>query len=71
MVEQGVVIAATGPNTVFRDAPLVVDVYGGSICDWVEKSSKQCTDQLGKFETHWIGNLQTDQRVEFKVNVIQ
>ena len=69
MSEQGTTIAGGNSGTVFRDAERVVKEYGGSPSDWVKKSSTSYTAKDGtKFETHWVENIRTGQRVEIKTN---
>jgi hypothetical protein len=65
--EAGTIMAGPGGRVPFRDAPRVAQQYGGSPSDWVKKSSSSYTARDGaKFETHWVENIQTGQRVEFK-----
>jgi RHS repeat-associated protein len=65
--ETGGVIAGTGARVPFRDAARVAQQYGGSASDWVKVSSSSYTARDGtKFETHWVENIKTGQRVEFK-----
>ena len=63
----GRVIAGQGSKTAFRDAERIAREYGGSAADWVKKSSSSYAARDGTlFETHWVENLRTGQRVEFK-----
>ena len=67
--QKGVIIA--GPRAKsdkkFKDAPRIVAKYGGKIEDWVKKSSSSYQPKVGeKIETHWVENLKTGERVEFK-----
>ena len=51
----------------FRDAGRVAQEYGGNPADWVKKTSSSYTARDGvQFETHWVENIKTGQRVEFK-----
>ncbi len=61
-----------GPGSViFRDAARVAKEYGGGIQDWVKKSSSSSVSTNGvSFETHWVENVKTGQRVEFKTKII-
>jgi hypothetical protein len=65
--EAGTIMAGSGGRVPFRDASRVAEQYGGSPGDWVKKTSSSYTARDGaKFETHWVENIQTGQRVEFK-----
>jgi hypothetical protein len=67
MGEAGTIIAGQGASTAFRDAAKFAEQYGGDAVDWVKKSSSSFTAQdFIQFETHWVENLLTGQRVEFK-----
>ena len=67
MKEEGKIIAGEGGKELFKDASRIVNQYGGDACDWVKKtSSKAITKDGNIFETHWIENLKTGQRVEYK-----
>jgi hypothetical protein len=71
MGESGRIIAGGKHSVPFRDAQRIVDTYGGSINEWVKKSSSAYTGVDGfKFETHWVENLVTGTRVEFKTKLI-
>jgi hypothetical protein len=66
MAEQGTIMAGAG-RTVFRGASRVAAEYGGNASDWVKKTSSSFTAPNGtKFEVHWVENIVTGQRVEFK-----
>jgi len=70
MGEAGVTMAGTGTNAPFRAAQRVADEFGGSAADWVKKSSSSYTAKDGlQFETHWVENLLTNERVEFKTKL--
>jgi len=65
--EIGTTIAGQGSNTKFRDADRVAQNHGGDSASWVKKSSSSHTAPDGtKFETHWVENIKTGQRVEHK-----
>lgn len=65
--EAGTIIAGTGSRVPFRDASRVAQQYGGSQGGWVKKTSSAYTARDGtNFETHWLENIHTGQRVEFK-----
>lgn len=67
MSEAGTIMAGPGGRVPFRDAPRVAEQYGGSASDWVKKTSPSYTARDGaQFETHWVENIKTGQRVEFK-----
>ncbi len=71
MGEAGKVMAGPGARTPFRDASRVAREYGGRASDWVKKTSTPHTARDGvKFETHWVENIRTGQRVEFKTKFI-
>lgn len=71
MGEPGEIIAGASGTSPFRDAPRVVNMYGGQASDWVKMSSSAYTGVDGfKFETHWVQNMQTGLRVEFKTKII-
>jgi RHS repeat-associated protein len=55
----------------FRNAPRVAQQYGGSTPDWVKKYSSAYVAPDGRhIETHWVENVRTGQRVEFKTKII-
>nr|WP_225584871.1 RHS repeat-associated core domain-containing protein [Acidovorax sp. ACV01] len=67
MAEVGTVMAGPGGRVAFRGAQRVADDFGGDAADWVKKTSSSFADGKGtKFETHWVENIRTGQRVEFK-----
>lgn len=71
MAEVGTIMAGPGGRTAFRNAPRVAQQYGGSPDDWVKKTSSSYTAADGTtFETHWVENIHTGQRVEFKVKFL-
>lgn len=70
MAEAGRVIAGIGSDVAFRDAARVAQQYGGAAADWVKKSSTSFRAADGtRFETHWVENVTTGQKVEFKTKL--
>lgn len=69
MKESHRIIAGSRSGTKFRDVDRIVETYGGMKEDWVKMSSSKIDattyDSL-ELETHWIENLKTGQKVEFK-----
>jgi hypothetical protein len=71
MSEPGTIMAGPGGRVPFRNAARVAQEYGGSASDWVKKTSTSYTARDGvQFETHWIENIKTGRRVEFKTKLI-
>lgn len=67
MSEAGTTMAGAGSRAPFRDAARVASEYGGNAAEWVKKTSSSHTAQDAvTFETHWVENINTGQRVEFK-----
>ncbi len=67
MAEAGTIMAGPGGRVAFRDAQRVASEHGGNAADWAKKTSSSFTDGKGtRFETHWVENIKTGQRVEFK-----
>lgn len=67
MNQPGITMAGGGGRAPFRKAAEIAKVYGGNASDWVKKTSTSHTAPDGiKFETHWVENVRTGQRVEFK-----
>ncbi len=67
MSEVGEIMAGPGGRVPFRDAGRIASQYGGNPADWVKRTSTSYTARDGvKFETHWVENIKTGQRVEFK-----
>jgi hypothetical protein len=65
--QEGRLIAGKGADEEFRNAEQIAREYGGKAEDWVKKSSSKYYSKDGYlFETHWIENLITGQRIEFK-----
>jgi len=70
MSETGETITGPGSQTAFRNAGQTAQKYGGNAADWVKKSSSHYNDATGAdFETHWVENVKTGQRVEFKTKL--
>jgi len=64
---EGMRIAGLGTSTSFRNASHYADRYGGNSEDWVKMSSKPYIANDGvMFETHWVENIITGQRVNHK-----
>lgn len=67
MSEVGQIIAGVGAKKGFRGAPRIARTFGGRPEDWVKKSSSTYKTRDGVlFETHWLENIKTGQKVEFK-----
>lgn len=67
MGEAGTIMAGAGSHAAFRDAQRIAQPYGGNAADWVKKTSSSYLSRDGtRFETHWVENIRTGQRVEFK-----
>jgi RHS repeat-associated protein len=72
MSEVGHVIAGEGSKSAFRNAATYARKYGGRAADWVKKSSRTYTARDGtRFETHWVENLRTGQRIDFKTTLLR
>jgi len=72
MGEAGTVMAGGRSGTVFRDAERFAKTYGGKADEWVKKTTNSFRAKDGNlFETHWVENLRTHQRVEFKTKIVQ
>lgn len=71
MADEGRLIAGPG-GAPFRDVARVVEQYGGSAQEWAKMSSRKFVDAAGRsFETHWVQNLVTGARTEFKTKFLQ
>ena len=71
MGEAGVIMAGPGGRIAFRDAPRVAQQYGGSASEWVKKTSSTYVARDGRhIETHWVENIRTGERVEFKTKIV-
>jgi hypothetical protein len=63
-------IAGAGTDVPFRDAGRFAQQYGGNPSDWVKmRSSSHVAPDGTRFETHWVENILTGQRVEFKTKI--
>lgn len=72
MGEVGTAIAGKGSKVAFRDAGRVASKYGGDAADWVKKTSSSYSAADGvKFETHWVENIKTGKRVEYKTKILK
>ena len=71
MTEIGHAIAGHGLEIRFRGAQATAERYGGVAEDYVKMSSSQYKSPDGRtFETHWIQNVRTGLRYEFKTKLI-
>jgi RHS repeat-associated protein len=71
MGEIGTIMAGADARAPFRDAARVAEQYGGEAADWVKKTSSTFASRDGtKFETHWVENLRTGQRIEHKTKFV-
>jgi hypothetical protein len=69
--ELGERIAGEGTGMTFRDAGRVAARYGGSPADWVKMRSPSYLASDGtRLETHWVENIRTGARVEFKTKFV-
>ncbi|MBU0944259.1 MAG: hypothetical protein KJ804_12375, partial [Proteobacteria bacterium] len=67
MNEAGTIMAGRGAKVPFRGAGRAAKQYGGNASDWTKKTSSSYTARDNtQFETHWVENIKTSQRVEFK-----
>ncbi len=68
--QPGAIMAGQGERVPFRDAPRIANDYGGNASDWVKKTgtSYKAPDGIS-FETHWVENLTSGQRVECKTKL--
>jgi hypothetical protein len=67
MKETGRLIAGPGANNPFKDVTFKIKEYGGSAEDWVKMKSSSYKAPDGKvIESHWIENVKTGERQEFK-----
>lgn len=72
MSEVGIPLAGAGTSTAFRGASNAARTYGGVASDFAKKSSTSFMARDGvKFETHWIENISTGARYEFKTKIFQ
>jgi hypothetical protein len=69
MAEKGRPFAGPGSGTVFRDADRVAAEYGGVADDYAKMASSSYRDGPGLYDlfaTHWVQNVKTLERFEFK-----
>lgn len=67
MGEVGTTMAGAGARVPFRDAARIAKEHGGNAADWMKEVSSSHTARDGtRFETHWVENVKTGQRAEFK-----
>jgi RHS repeat-associated protein len=72
MSQEGKILAGKGGRVPFRDAQRIADQYGGHADDWVKKGTSPYTARdKSMFEIHWVENIHTGQRVEFKTKFIE
>jgi RHS repeat-associated protein len=72
MSEPGAQIAGPGSKAEFRDRQRVAAEHGGNPEDWVKMTSTSYEAADGtKFETHWVENKKTGQRVEQKTKIVR
>jgi hypothetical protein len=66
--QSGEVIAGRGSQKLLWDHKRICEIHGGKPSDWVKKkSTKQYTLADGtKISMHWLENLKTQKKVEFK-----
>lgn len=69
MGEAGTIMAGANARVAFRDAARIAKQYGGEAADWVKKTSSSYSCNGTRFETHWVENVKTGQRVEFKTKM--
>lgn len=68
--QEGKIIAGPGSNAIFRNAKYIVQDYGGEVVDWVKKTSTSFKAPDGtSFQTHWVENLKTGERVLYKTKL--
>lgn len=71
MGEVGTHFAGAGTGTIFKNEKRIVEQYGGQIGEWVKTSSSKFTTKSGcEIELHWIENIVTGQRVEYKQKLV-
>ena len=67
MCQDGIVMAGKGSDKVFRSASRFSKDFGGVPEDWVKmKSSHFVAKDGASFEAHWVENIKTGKRVNFK-----
>jgi hypothetical protein len=67
MGSKGIRMAGSGTSMRFRNASYYANKYGGVADDWVKMTSKPYVARDGvMFETHWVENIDTGTRVNYK-----
>jgi hypothetical protein len=70
MSQPGKIIAGPGAKKAFKNAEKFAQDFGGSTEDWVKKTSTDRVLSDGKkWQIHWVENLKTGQRVNFKSKI--
>jgi RHS repeat-associated protein len=68
--EIGSRIAGEGTGVPFRDAARFAEQHGGSPAEWVKmRSSSHVAPDRTRFETHWVENIRTGERFEYKTKI--
>ena len=71
MGEVGKTFAGKGTDELFRNEDRIVRHYGGEIGEWVKKTSSDFTTKSGQhIELHWVENMKTGKRVEYKQKLL-
>ncbi len=66
------IIAGSNAKRTFDNAVATAQQYGGQAIEWVKKTSSSFTSPDGtQFETHWVENISTGERVLQKTNLIK
>ena len=69
--EIGTPFAGGVTGVLFRNEDRIVKQYGGEMGDWVKSRSTDFTSKAGQdIRLHWVENLKTGQRVEYKQKLI-
>lgn len=71
MGEAGRHIAGAETIKPLWDKERIIRVYGGHIEDWAKKSSNKFTHINQEVEIHWLENIKTQRRVEYKVKPVK
>jgi uncharacterized membrane protein len=71
MGEVGIPFAGFGTNKIFRNEDRIIKEYGGNIGEWVKsRSSKFVTKTGQEVELHWVENIISKKRVEYKQKLL-
>ena len=71
MGEVGKTFAGKGTDKLFRNEDRIVKQYGGEMGEWNKKTSSNFTTKSGqKIELHWVENVKTGKRVEYKQKLL-